>query len=339
MLLSHDAFGGGCEHDERFQQTPGFQARARASKSDRGETRGWFYSTPAIDCRCALTRRSSRFDVKLPKTIRNVEIHTAHALDVTPRRRRLRRRRRFEMGKLLKKYSYGRGLPTNSAHTAATFEAEREKKRALAQGRRPNPALVDSTTASSSPSARAGKPQKQWKSRGGAKPRLMRALRVSAHGHRALTEKEVEKLIKPVIDPKRAKFGGQGFARSSTFLNIAREDFLDAFTELFDEHIDGFNGKSYVKMGKAQEDMLWKQKLREKAAASVVGGRAMPPKDVATRREKKRKHMTDSPVSMTPKTKVDTDLQAQAIAAYRALKAKKQQHGHAGGGGAKARQR
>lgn len=243
------------------------------------------------------------------------------------------------MGKLLKKYSYGRGLPSNSAHTAATFEAEREKKRALAQGRRPNPALVDPTTASSSPSARAGKSQKQWKSRGGAKPRLMRALRVSAHGHRALTEKEVEKLIAPVLEPRRAKFGGQGFARSSTFLNIARDDFLDAFTELFDEHIDGFNGKSYVKMGKAQEDMLWKQKLREKAAASVVVGRAMPPKDFATRREKKRKHMTDSPASMTPKTKVDTDLQAQAIAAYRALKAKKQQHGHAGGGGAKARQR
>jgi len=42
---------------------------------------------------------------------------------------------------------------------------------------------------------------------------------------------------------------------------------------------------------------------------------------------------------MTPKTKVDTDLQAQAIAAYRALKAKKQQHGHASRGGAKARQR
>jgi hypothetical protein len=248
------------------------------------------------------------------------------------------------MGKLLKKYSYGRGLPSNSAHTAATFEAEREAKRALAQGRKPNSTLVDPTKASSL-SARGGTSQKQWKSRGGAKPRLMRALRVSAHGHRALTEKEVEKLIQPVLEAKRAKFGGQGFARTSTFINIAREDFLEAFTELFDEHIDGFNGKSYVKMGKAQEDMLWKQKLREKAAG--VSGQplrsrvaeAMPPKDGATRREKKRKHASDSHASMTPKTKVDTDLQAQAIAAYRALKAKKQQHGHASRGGAKARQR
>jgi hypothetical protein len=67
MLLSHDAFGGGCEHDERVQRTPGFQARARASKSDREETCGCFYSTPAIDCRCALNRRSSRSDVELSK--------------------------------------------------------------------------------------------------------------------------------------------------------------------------------------------------------------------------------------------------------------------------------
>jgi hypothetical protein len=93
----------------------------------------------------------------------------------------------------------------------------------------------------------------------------MRALRVSAHGHRALTEKEVEKLIQPVLEAKRAKFGGQGFARTSTFINIAREDFLEAFTELFDEHIDGFNGKSYVKMGKAQEDMLWKAKVERES--------------------------------------------------------------------------
>lgn len=313
-------------------------SRARANQNDREETRGWFYSTPAIDRRCALNRALGRRALtSLKSSSRNDwarESRTARRPS-SHRRRRARASDLFEMGKLLKKYSYGRGLPSNSAHTAATFEAEREKKRALAQGRRPNPALVDPTNASSSPSARAGKTQKQWKSRGGAKPRLMRALRVSAHGHRALTDKEVEKLIAPVLEPKRAKFGGQGFARSSTFLNIAREDFLDAFTELFDEHIDGFNGKSYVKMGKAQEDMLWKQKLREKAAAAV-GGQAMPPKDAATRREKKRKHLADSPVSVTPKTKVDTDLQAQAIAAYRALKAKKQ---HQRGVGAKPRQR
>jgi hypothetical protein len=33
--------------------------------------------------------------------------------------------------------------------------------------------------------------------------------------------------------------------------------------------------------------------------------------------------MIESPTATTPKTKVDVDLQAQAIAAYRALKAKK----------------
>jgi len=142
---------------------------------------------------------------------------------------------------------------------------------------------------------------------------------MSSKGHRALTAEEVRKMIAPALTPTRAKYGGQGFARASTYVNIASEHFLDEFTELFDEHIDGFNGKSYVKMGKSQEDMLWKQKLREKGARGGEGTSA--PQKVVDGGQK-HKHR-DERVLGTLKTVVDADLRAQAIAAYRKLKAAK----------------
>lgn len=37
----------------------------------------------------------------------------------------------------------------------------------------------------------------------------------------------------------------------SMFVNILCDDFLGEFIVLFDEYVDGFNGKLYVKMGKA----------------------------------------------------------------------------------------
>jgi hypothetical protein len=234
------------------------------------------------------------------------------------------------MGKLLNKYANGRGLPANAERTARTFDAERRRKNGggaldtFARGG----GNAASTSRAGHGGARSG--GKKWKSRAGAKPRLMRALRVSAKGHRALTAREVEKLIEPVLQPRRAKYGGQGFAKTSTFVNISCDDFLGEFTALFDEHVDGFNGKSYVKMGKAQEDMLWKQKLREKTRQEAKGERKLAgaqPFEVAPDGEakikKKKRKMIESPTATTPKTKVDVDLQAQAIAAYRALKAKK----------------
>jgi len=245
------------------------------------------------------------------------------------------------MGKLLNKYKNGRGLYENSRATATMFAADKERRDA--ERRRGGAGATSSTGASAISKDRA---KKQWKSRGGTKQRAVRALRMSSKGHRALTADEVAKMISSVLQPRRAKYGGQGLAKDSTYVNIASDTFLDDFTELFDEHVDGFNGKSYVKMGKSQEDMLWKQKLREKlnnkknqgGGGGGGGGDGVKtlsskekqslPKDDALFRivgksPKKHKQQQESAV-ITPKTKVNVDLQAQAIAAYRALKAKKQ---------------
>ena len=213
------------------------------------------------------------------------------------------------MGKLLKKYARGRGLPENAEHTARTFDAARAA-RAEAKRRESG-----AGTSSSARGKTTTTKTKKWSSRGGAKPRLMRALRASAHGHRALTAREVEACIAPVLQPIRAKYGGQGLAKTSTYVNIASETFLEEFTVLFDEHVDGFNGKSYVKMGKAQEDMLWKRKLREKRLGGGGGGGG-------------------SAAAREPTAGMTTSAHSEresAIAAYRALKAKRR------GGGAQTK--
>ena len=218
------------------------------------------------------------------------------------------------MGKLLKKYARGRGLPENAEHTARTFDAARAaraeaKRRESGAGTSSSARGKTTTTTTTTTKTKT----KKWSSRGGAKPRLMRALRASAHGHRALTAREVEACIAPVLQPIRAKYGGQGLAKTSTYVNIASETFLEEFTVLFDEHVDGFNGKSYVKMGKAQEDMLWKRKLREKRLGGGGGGSA------AAR----------EPTAGTT-TSAHSERES-AIAAYRALKAKRR------GGGAQTK--
>ena len=84
-----------------------------------------------------------------------------------------------------------------------------------------------------------------------------------------LTPKQVERVIGEVLQPVRAKYGGQGFAKPSAFINGAAPDFKEQLGELFDEHVEGFSGKSFRKMGKKQEqmNMLWKQRLKAKAEA------------------------------------------------------------------------
>ena len=218
------------------------------------------------------------------------------------------------MGKLLKKYARGRGLPENAEHTERTFDAAPP---APADAKRRESGAGTSSSArgkTTKTKTKTTTKTKKWSSRGGAKPRLMRALRASAHGHRALTAREVEACIAPVLQPIRAKYGGQGLAKTSTYVNIASETFLEEFTVLFDEHVDGFNGKSYVKMGKAQEDMLWKRKLREKRLGGGGGG--------------------GSAAAREPTAGMTTSAHSEresAIAAYRALKAKRR------GGGAQTK--
>ena len=92
-----------------------------------------------------------------------------------------------------------------------------------------------------------------------------------------LTPKQVERVIGEVLQPVRAKYGGQGFAKPSAFINGAAPDFKEQLDELFDEHVEGFSGKSFRKMGKKQEqmNMLWKQRLKAKAEAdgTIVKGK------------------------------------------------------------------
>lgn len=105
---------------------------------------------------------------------------------------------------------------------------------------------------------------KKWKSkRAGAKERRIRILR-SLPLSRALTEQELAKMFKTVLQPVRAKYGGAGFAKPSVYVDISDEYFSEKFQELFDEHVDGFGGKSLTKLGKKNEEMLWKQRLKEK---------------------------------------------------------------------------
>ena len=105
---------------------------------------------------------------------------------------------------------------------------------------------------------------KKWKSkRAGAKERRIRILR-SLPLSRALTEQELAKMFKTVLQPVRAKYGGAGFTKPSVYVDISDEYFSEKFQELFDEHVDGFGGKSLTKMGKKNEEMLWKQRLKEK---------------------------------------------------------------------------
>jgi len=229
------------------------------------------------------------------------------------------------MGKLLKKYAHGRGLPENAERTARTFDAERAARAEAARrgsGARASSASTvfgGKTTTSKTTTSKSKK--STWSSRGGAKPRLMRALRVSAHGHRALTTREVDAVIAPVLQPVRAKYGGQGLAKTSTYVNIASETFLEEFTVLFDEHVDGFNGKSYVKMGKAQEDMLWKQKLREKRRLDGDASDAVAAKASTTMGKARVREAATNAASAT--TSNVHSARESAIAAYRALKAKK----------------
>ena len=109
----------------------------------------------------------------------------------------------------------------------------------------------------------------KWKARAGKAVRARTqpthaAMRPLAKG-RVLTPDETRKLIAPVLQPVRAKYGGQGFAKPSAFVDIASDDKDAVIRALYDEHVDGFSGKSYKKMGNAQDMMEWRVRLKAKA--------------------------------------------------------------------------
>jgi hypothetical protein len=108
----------------------------------------------------------------------------------------------------------------------------------------------------------------KWKQRAGKAVRARSqvvhpAMRLLPKG-RELTKDEVRKLLEPVLQPVLAKYGGQGFAKPSTYVNIAASDACELIRELYDERVDGFSGKSYKKLGNAQDMMEWRVRLKAK---------------------------------------------------------------------------
>lgn len=193
----------------------------------------------------------------------------------------------------------------------------------------------------------------KWKGRAGKAVRARTqpthpAMRPLAKG-RELTADEVRKLIAPVLQPVRAKYGGQGFAKPSTFVDIASDDKDDVIRALYDEHVDGFSGKSYKKMGNAQDMMEWRVRLKAKAereGTAVARGKRPREKEAKTdvdgdeasacvnassgeklsrKQKKKAAQMGLSSEAMLAlqtskvRVRVDDGLRNDAIEAYRAM--------------------
>ena len=194
----------------------------------------------------------------------------------------------------------------------------------------------------------------KWKGRAGKAVRARTqpthpAMRPLAKG-RELTADEVRKLIAPVLQPVRAKYGGQGFAKPSTFVDIASDDKDDVIRALYDEHVDGFSGKSYKKMGNAQDMMEWRVRLKAKAeregtavargkrlretegvdgneaSADASVSRAVAGEKLSRKQKKKAAQMGLSSEAMLAlqtskvRVRVDDGLRNDAIEAYRAMR-------------------
>ena len=192
----------------------------------------------------------------------------------------------------------------------------------------------------------------KWKARAGKAVRARTqpthpAMRPLPKG-RELTPDEVRKLIAPVLQPVRAKYGGQGFAKPSAFVNIAADGVDARIRALYDEHVDGFSGKSYKKMGNAQDMMEWRVRLKAKAEregtavargkraeeaprarAATTGERAVSAAagDKLSRKQKKKAaQMGLSSEAMLAlqtskvRVRVDDALRNDAIEAYRAMR-------------------
>ena len=164
------------------------------------------------------------------------------------------------------------------------------------------------------------------------------AMRPLAKG-RVLTPDETRKLIAPVLQPVRAKYGGQGSAKPSAFVDIAPDDKDAVIRALYDEHVDGFSGKSYKKMGNAQDMMEWRVRLKAKAEREGPRNRARRREPSRRRRggggggeklsckqKKKAAQMGLSSEAMLAlqtskvRVRVDDGLRNDAIEAYRAMR-------------------
>eukprot|EP01025_Chloroclados_australasicus_P057878 TRINITY_DN7237_c0_g1_i1.p1 TRINITY_DN7237_c0_g1~~TRINITY_DN7237_c0_g1_i1.p1 ORF type:complete len:216 (-),score=31.68 TRINITY_DN7237_c0_g1_i1:232-879(-) len=157
-----------------------------------------------------------------------------------------------------------------------------------------------------------------------------------------LANKYVKQLKGKLLQPSRKHYGGLGYAKDSVFLDLSDPDYNDKFEKIWDEHIKGFSGKSFKKRkNDSDHNMLWRQRL----TAKTQGGQAPDVDDVIARassvkpkpskvRRQPDAHasMQHAPSSSTKRAKRKQDdavvgdaaaLQAEAVAAYRALKAQK----------------
>jgi hypothetical protein len=98
--------------------------------------------------------------------------------------------------------------------------------------------------------------------------------------------------FKLAVQPVKAKYGGMGFAKPSTFVNLHDSEFNEKFEALFYEHIKGWAGFSYTKARKKQEQgqMLWKQRLLAKQGRPVPQAQASAdPAGKALTKQQRRK--------------------------------------------------
>jgi hypothetical protein len=65
------------------------------------------------------------------------------------------------------------------------------------------------------------------------------------------------------LQPRRSSWGGMGLAQPSVCLNLSDAAFASKFSAVFQEHVDGFGGKSFKKKDK-DLSMEWRKRLAEK---------------------------------------------------------------------------
>ena len=76
----------------------------------------------------------------------------------------------------------------------------------------------------------------------------------------------------------------------STLLRLNDPRLDEEFARVFNEHVEGFGGKSYRK-GKRNKDkgMLWRQRLEEKQRMDAAGSRGASAPSKKKRKKKRRK--------------------------------------------------
>ena len=119
-------------------------------------------------------------------------------------------------------------------------------------------------------------------------------------------------------------------ARPSVVLKLGAPDFLERFTEYFDEHIDGFTGLRGSKRPKSEKElnMEWRLRLKEKqdqeqknsASAEHSSGTKEKNSKNPSGGDETKKKSKPIPVSTKIKVKVDEKARLEAIQRYKLQK-------------------